>query len=251
MPQDLVTLTWLLRGSGYRGTAAPQLPRLDPQLFKLYPPEVKESPEQGLYSVTQVVIPQSTQAVEIASASFNFFDPVAAAYRTISAGPCRLTFTSRSATTEPAIRHLPLGNSEKRSTSALEGEESFLQRSEVVRLLPFAIAVAAGFVILLLLYPLQRHLALVVALLVVVVTLWGSQRLLQQRSATLLTLHETASLQLAPGPRAATIMELPPGTTLLPLERSGGWLRVEAAGRRGWLRESLVLPSSPRASSAM
>ena len=125
-----------------------------------------------------------------------------------------------------------------------------MQAAKLLRLLPFAIAVAAGCDTAAAL-PATAHLALVVAAAGGCGYVVGQSASLAQRSATLLTLHETASLQLAPGPRAATIMELPPGTTLLPLERSGGWLRVEAAGRRGWLRESLVLPSSPRASSAM
>lgn len=50
-----------------------------------------------------------------------------------------------------------------------------------------------------------------------------------------MALGGAATLRVAPGRRAKAIMELPAGTPVTPLERTDGFMRVEAKGRTGWI----------------
>ena len=106
MPQDIVKLRLELSGTGHLGDAVPSMPSLDPALFKTYPPVVKREEGGARLTVAQSVIPLSTNAVEIGSASLAFFDASRGVYTNALTAPVRLVFRERDATGEPAVREV-------------------------------------------------------------------------------------------------------------------------------------------------
>jgi len=106
MPQDIVELKLTLSGSGFLGDAKPTMPVLDPALFKTYPPTAKYDDGAARLTITQSVIPLSTNAVEIGSASLSFFDASVGVYTNALTKPVRLVFRERRKTDEPAVREV-------------------------------------------------------------------------------------------------------------------------------------------------
>ena len=106
MPQDIVRLRLDLSGTGPLGDATPVLPPLDPALFKAYPPVVKREEGGARLTMTQSIIPLSTNAVEIGSASFAFFDAARGVYTNALTAPVRLVFRERDAASAPAVREV-------------------------------------------------------------------------------------------------------------------------------------------------
>ncbi|MGD9612276.1 MAG: BatD family protein [Kiritimatiellia bacterium] len=90
-----VTVTLRLQGSGNVSAALPPAYR-DADLFKAYEArQVGDVPDPaavgGSKIFEQVVIPRSDALKELPALQFSFFDPAAAQYRTVSAGPFPLT----------------------------------------------------------------------------------------------------------------------------------------------------------------
>ena len=86
-----ITVTLRLQGSGNISAALPPSYR-DADLFKAYEArQVGDTPdpvaEGGAKTFEQVVIPRSDALKELPALEFSFFDPAAAQYRTVSAGP--------------------------------------------------------------------------------------------------------------------------------------------------------------------
>ena len=106
MPQDIVQLRLTLSGTGHLGDAVPSMPTLDPSLFKTYPPVVKREEGDARLTITQSVIPLSTNAVEIGAASLAFFDAARGAYTNALTAPVRLLFRERGAASAPAVREV-------------------------------------------------------------------------------------------------------------------------------------------------
>ncbi len=105
-PQDIVQLRLKLSGTGHLGDAVPAMPSLDPALFKAYPPVVKRDEGGARLTVTQSIIPLSTNAIEIGAASFAFFDATRGAYTNALTAPVRLVFRERNAADVPAVREV-------------------------------------------------------------------------------------------------------------------------------------------------
>jgi hypothetical protein len=82
------------------------MPSLDPALFKVYPPVVKREEGGARLTITQSVIPLSSNAVEIGAASFAFFDAARGAYTNALTAPVRLVFRERGAASAPAVREV-------------------------------------------------------------------------------------------------------------------------------------------------
>ena len=106
MPQDIVELKLTLSGTGFLGDATPSMPRLDPGLFKTYPPTIKRDEDGARLVISQSVIPLSTNAVEIGSARLPFFDATIGAFTNAMTAPIRLVFRERRKAEEPAVREV-------------------------------------------------------------------------------------------------------------------------------------------------
>lgn len=103
-PGDLLTLRWTLHG---RGAELGREVAWDPGPgFKAYPPRVEERGD-GLLSVSQVVVPLSTNAVSAAPFAVSVFDPAASRYETHRAGPFALRFVERAPVEEDPVPAIP------------------------------------------------------------------------------------------------------------------------------------------------
>ncbi len=94
-PGDLITARIVIQGHGKFDDV--RVPRFSPDgHFKVYDPEPVKEESSGLRHVyTQVLIPQSTNATQVGSIAFSFFDAAAGKYRTIERGPFALRFKQR------------------------------------------------------------------------------------------------------------------------------------------------------------
>ena len=96
----LVTRTIRLRGAANNnfGTGLPEIPDLGPN-FKMYGlKEISRSENPPEVVLQQLIHPLNTNAVEIASPIFSYFDPVAKTYRTLQPPPEKLTFLAKDET---------------------------------------------------------------------------------------------------------------------------------------------------------
>jgi hypothetical protein len=95
---DLVTAVLKISGKGYFNTLVPPSFPAAPQ-FKVY--ELRPVPGGADEKVfEQILIPLSTNAVRIPAVSFCYFDPHAAAYKTLTQGPFSLRFHAQKAALE-------------------------------------------------------------------------------------------------------------------------------------------------------
>ena len=119
MPQDIVELRLSLSGTGYLGEAKPVMPSLPSDLFKTYPPVVAQDTGKDRMVITQSVIPLSTNAVEIGSASMAFFDAKTGIYTNALTVPVRLVFRERERNSDPDVREVVVDTGSK--SAAYEG----------------------------------------------------------------------------------------------------------------------------------
>lgn len=158
---DLITAVMKIHGSGYLDEISP--PRISPgRHFKVYDPKLVLDKPSGEKAFEQIVIPQSTNAVEISAISFSFFNPRAGSYKTITSGPFPLTFHEKKSSSLQPYRPSPtpdesVGESGTKparagflkrlvaafSTRFSGGREAAVIRNETARLAPAHSAVAS------------------------------------------------------------------------------------------------------------
>ena len=233
VPMDIVNLTVEVAGRGTLGVSRPQLSTLDPEHFKVYPPTETRDGEARL-KLTQAIIPQSTQAVEVAAAHFTFFDTAREQYRTITAGPFALAFTTRRADDTPAVRQVEVSAPRPTGTRQELPAEVSMYR-ELRRVIPLAAGLLAALGFIAIFRPTHKRLALVVGLIILGGVAWGTHLWIGRERVTRVPLRQTVALRIAPGERAHSSIELPEGTPVRLLARGEGWLRIEAGGHRGWI----------------
>ncbi len=239
MPQDIVNLTLELTGSGHLGDIRPALPKLDPARFKVYPATEKRGTGEQLLTITQSIIPQSTQAVQVAEARFTYFDTATERYQTATAGPFSLTFTTRRPDEAPAIRNVAVTSQRQPEAEGTFTIDATMHR-EIRRVIPFAVGLLAALAFIAIVRPTHKRLAVIAGLAILVGATWGARALIGAGTATLTPLTQTVRLRLAPGEQARHSVELPAGMPVQLLETSDGWIRIEARGRRGWVPLSAI-----------
>lgn len=231
-PDDIVNLELDLRGVGHLGSGGLQLPPRQPH-FKVYPPQENKRDPAGTLQVRQTLIPLDTNATMLATVRFPYFDPQDECYRVAAAGPFTLRFAPRKAESTPAVRHLavPL---EPHPAEGLPQLPDALQL-ELWRLLPAAAGGVAALLVGALWRPRRRWLGWVASLLLFLAvtaagSLWRSRHAQQP-----LRVNAETSIRLAPAVASLELGRLPAACNVLPLERVGDWIRVDAQGRRGWI----------------
>ncbi len=152
-------LTVTLRVSG-RGNIAAVLPPsyADSPLYKTYEARQSgESPdpaaESGVKTFEQVVIPRSVDLAELPALSFSVFDPEAAAYRTLAAGPFPLTVHESETGASALLMQIPDADDASRARALVLGTDIvYIQpapsrwlRPSDSPLTPFAVATTLGF----------------------------------------------------------------------------------------------------------
>lgn len=250
MPRDLVTLTLQLTGQGYLGDAPLVLPAIPAGLFKAYPPREERLAAEARLTVSQVVIPLSTQAVQVAAAHFPYFEPVQGVYRTATAGPFALAFTTRRDEIAPVRQLPPPSDNGAAAVAPLRMDEA--RRVEVRRLLPWTLGLLAALLGAAAIRPYRPRWALATGVAIGALVFGGARLWLRGHTPVSATLRQAAVLRVAPGRRARAGIELPAGAKVQPLEATAGWVRVAAHGRRGWVpREALAAATNAPASSAL
>lgn len=124
---DLITAVIKIRGNGYLEEISP--PRISPgRNFKVYDPKLVSDTVSDEKTFEQIIIPQSTNAVEISAISFSFFDPRTNSYRTITKGPFPLTFHEKKSAALKPYRPSTPEESVKDSGHAMSRPTSFSGR---------------------------------------------------------------------------------------------------------------------------
>ena len=237
-PGDIITLSLDLDGQGWLGdnTAMPAPPTSP--LFKTYP--AKEALREPTHLKTeQVFIPQTTNATEIAAIRFCFFNPATGRYEESKAGPFRLTFSD--ASTAPKADEVRVIDTARSTTSetlakSVTIEKVNLSLRHAAPLLAGSAGVLIASFIFFLLVGTHKRLAIIAGLLALVGGICAAWLLSGRTDTATRQLARRAEAHFAPSHAAATLFPLNPGTSVIPLESSGAWIRVDASGRRGWIR---------------
>lgn len=108
-PGDVVELKLTVTGSGHLGDALPEMPSLDPALFRAYPPSSRRGEGGAAAVIVQSIVPLSTNSTDIGSATFSFFDAQAGAYTNLTTAPLHLALAERASPEEPAVREIEIG----------------------------------------------------------------------------------------------------------------------------------------------
>lgn len=234
-PGDIITLTLDLSGQGWLGNIAAPAPNVAPT-FKVYPP--KELLREPLHLKTeQVLIPTSTNAAEIASVRFNFFNPTTGRYEETSAGPFPLTFTSEAAPKAEEVRVINTADTAVSASpvGALMGKRAELPFRQVLPLVSLCTAGVIGLWLFFMLLGRHTRAAFVAAACVFALGIAASRSLGDRASADVQKTGCRADARLAPSKGAPILFSLTPGASVTPLETAGLWTRIESDGRRGWI----------------
>jgi hypothetical protein len=122
---DPVTLKMEINGTGNANTVL--MPRLDPTAgFKAYEPEVKT--DENHKTFMQVLIPESDEVTQVPKATFNYFDPAAGIYKTITQGPVQIQ-VEKSKDQAPAQ---VIGPSQGPSAAAMAPEKEEEPRRDII-----------------------------------------------------------------------------------------------------------------------
>lgn len=235
-PGDIITLSLALSGQGWLADATITAPPASP-LFKTYPAKVRLREPLRL-ETDQVFIPQTTNATAIAAACFSFFNPVSEAYEESVAGPFPLTFQTAPVT--PAASQVRVISTSESGAPVTAATTVTIERvnQSLRRAVPLLVVFASAFVAVFVFFQLcGRHLRLALFAGASLLAGGGGVGYLLKGRAALS--HQTVSQRtealFAPSSSSATLFTLKAGTPVTPLETAGDWVRVDVAGRRGWI----------------
>jgi len=240
-PGDLLTLTLDLSGKGWLNDAAMPAPPASP-LFKAYP--AKERVREPLRVQTeQVVIPQSTNATEIAAVRFSFFNPATGAYEESVAGPFRLTFSEAPAAPEASGTRIIAPSEGAEPGAPAPGVTIERVNQSVRQAVPLLVAGAsalAAFFAFFRLYGRHTRLAFLCAAALLAAGGAAAALIRGRPAAAHSVTAERAEALFAPSHAALPLFILAPATPVTLLETSGAWVRIDASGRRGWIPAKAV-----------
>lgn len=235
-PGDIITLSLELSGQGWLADAGiPALP--DSPLFKTYP--AKERIREPLRIQTeQILIPSSTNATAIAATRFCFFNPTTERYEESVAGPFHLTFTDTS--NAPKAEDVRIISTVTSGSAMADAQTITLERVNLslrhaVPLLVGCAGALAAFFAFFQLF--RRHTCLAFVLSAALLAAGGAAAyaLRDKVSTSTRPLVRRTEVFLAPSHSAALLFTLNAGTPVVALETAGAWIRIDAAGRRGWI----------------
>ena len=247
-PGDIITLSLDLSGQGWLGNVAMPEPPTSHN-FKVYPP--KETLHEPLHLKTdQVFIPASTNATEIATVRFNFFNPSTGHYEETTSGPFALTFTDKASPKAEEVRVINTGDTTApfSSGSSLIVKRSDLTFRQMLPLISLCTAGVVGLWIFFMLLGRHTRAAFLVATCVFALGFAASLRLGNKKNTDVQKIGYSTEARFAPSQASPALFSLNPGTPATPLETAGQWTRVDAEGRRGWIPSS-ALSDAPKSTS--
>jgi len=245
-PGDITTLSLTLTGQGWLGEAPMPAPA-DSPLFKSYP--VKELVREPLRVQTeQIFIPQSTNAVQIAAARFSFFNPSTDRYEESVAGPFNLIFSAASETSRTNEVRV-IDTARPAAAETLPQAVTIARVNETLRhAVPLLVGCAGAlvaFFVFFLLYGAHKRIAFVTGLALLIASIAGGYAMSGKTDVVTRTLVQRTDVRFAPSGSAATLFSLHSGSAVTPLESAGSWIRVDSAGRRGWIHAEALQAASP------
>ncbi len=240
-PGDIITLSLELKGTGWLNNAL--APTLDHSAdFKSYPPK-EILREENRIRTEQIFIPNTTNAVALPPALFNYFNPATERYEICASPPFNLKFITAAAITGTnsvnviAADETPLISAATITITAREVNTIFH------KILPVAIAcltlLAASFIFLTVV-KLNKWMAIVITLLTTLVGGSLSFKASRYEPSREITLKEQTEVYLAPSRSSPMIMKLQNSTKVIPLENTERWTRIEAEEQRGWVVNSAL-----------
>ena len=238
-PGDIITLSLELKGSGWLNDAPMPSPEKTDN-FKCYPPK-EILREKNKIRTEQIFIPNSTNAVAIAPAAFNYFNPKTEKYEICSTPSFKLRFI-----TEAAVAQTNRVNVIASGESTHSGNTAVTITAREVntafhKILPVAAAcltlIAASFVFLTVI-KLNKWIAVAATLFAVSAGGFLSFKAARYEPAREVSLKEVTEVYLAPSRKAPLIMKLQASAKVIPLESTERWTRIDADGRRGWVESS-------------
>ena len=244
-PGDIVTLSLELAGQGWLGAATlPALPASP--LFKVYPQ--KETAREPLRIATeQVFIPVDTNTAGVAALRFAYFNPATEHYEESVAGPFRLTFTQEAAPKAEEVRVISTAEASAPAASKLGVLTTDHGAANIRKALPLIVVCASAVVgIFLFLMLVGRHTwaALLAASAAIGLGAALGHAIGNRSASGTLALSHRAEARFAPSPAAEKLFTLNPGTPVVPLEKAGAWTRIDCAGQRGWVMDSVFAAPS-------
>ena len=231
---DILTLSVAVSGNGDLSNVAVPLPR-EAKGFKIYPAKEKTR-EMFTLKAEQAFIPQSTNAVEIGAIHFCYFNPATRKYEETVAGPFRVTVTN-APLDEPKADAVRIINTAT-STKVGQGVTIDTVNHGLHRFLPLIVfcsfALVASFVFFQL-YGTHTRIGIVLALLLLGAGGGVTHHLRAQPEQATRTTTERAEVRFAPSTNAKVLFILHPDTPVMLIETAGDWVRIDYAGRRGWM----------------
>lgn len=238
-PGDLITLEYTLSGSGWLGSATLALSDPGPH-FRVYPPQELQREETGRLRVRQVLIPLDTNACVVGAARLLYFDPGAEAYREASAGPFRIEVsTNRTDAALPAVKRVNVA--QEPATAQEQGEAALaFTWGRAREAWPYAAVCLLAILVTGVWFGWRPRVAITAGLAILIVGIPLCRQWIGRNHAGNREIREMATARLCPSPRARSLFHVAPGRLVAPLESAGGWVRVDADGRRGWIPESVI-----------
>ncbi len=240
-PGDIITLSMELKGKGWLNSASVPAPE-NPGDFKCYPPK-EILREKNRIRTEQIYIPNSTNAVAIPPAVFNYFNPKSERYEICSSPAFKINFITTAAVAQTNLVNVisteesPLPSAATVTITARKVNTAFH------KLLPVAAAcltlLAASFIFLTVV-KLNKWIAIISTLLTVILGSFLSFKAARYEPAKEVALKGQTEIYLAPSRKAPLIMRLQNSTKVIPLENTEHWTRIEAEGRRGWVVNSAL-----------
>lgn len=245
-PGDLVTLRWSLEGSGsLNAFQPPSLPA--PPHAKTYAPKVDANDVVRRVEVSQVFVPESLEAALLPELALHVFNPDAARYERLAAGPFPITLRPREAVPAPpgtgVVEHLtPSVASPTARPDAVPAGWRVPPPSVAAPLLVLLGGVALGLTLLVSFAGRSRIVAVLLAAAAMVAAVLLRQALLANDARGSLVLAAVAESRLCPSSSARLLAVLPARATVRVLEHTERWLRVEHEGASGWI----PMPEPPK-----
>jgi len=235
-PGDILKLQVEVHGDGNLNGATPTIP--DAQGFKVYP--VKERlREASRLHTEQIVIPQTTNATTLGALALTYFNPATRRYERAQAGPFPITFIKDAPTqTNDTVRIISTDSPATTGTVVQSVLTIETVNQNMRHALPLMVLCGATLLACFCFFQFKAttpRLAVLLALVIFISGAITAHRLWQKPQLATRTLRQLTEVKFAPTYRSPVLFTLSPGTTVLPLESAGAWVRVDAQGRRGWV----------------
>lgn len=248
---DLVTVGLRVNGKGSLDRVSP--PRVPPTpLFRMYDPVPAGTKTERAVAYEQTLVPLSTNSLQIPAVTFTFFDPQAAAYRSISRGPFALTFHPPATEKFEPYRPPDFPSAAAAQPSA-PGPAAKPDEGVPGRVVAIGLYLFAAVVVVEAARRLKRRgrVAAVAAGLVAAAAFLPYRGFVHAHvgRARGLPVAAAVTARFAPSPAASPLFDVPAGGLVRVVERSGEWVRVDFEARQGWI-PAAKLATDPRAGAA-